>query len=311
VDEQRTYGETTYGSLTFERWPLCEIEEGTYLPISLAALERRITQGVFHVLAEAAERERKDRRKYTSRFGVPFQALVERTLRRGVATGADPAPVHADIEYGSPSARKRSPDVILGYEGNPVFVDAVSGPLQVATLTRGDLTTFKADAKRLVIEKAKQLDERIEEFFAGEMVLQGIDPGAVRRAWPVVVTSHDFPHRDTIIEQVEAWLSEAGVFQNQRIGELAVVSAEELAFCEGHMERGRSFLALLRGWKTGSGPRLPFKNYLIELGNGRAPAGREYEILWAEAIAIVEQRLFGRSRSPDAVLASLESARTS
>jgi len=304
--EEREYGGTTYGSLTFERWPLCEVEDGTYLPISMAAFDRRITQGVFHILAEAAEEKGCDRRKYTSHFGAPFQELVERTLRRGVKAGVSPIPLHADVPYGTRSAGRRSSDVILGYERNPVLVDAVSGPLQVATTTRGDLGTFEADTKRLVISKAEQLGKRISELLNGEVDLAGIDPSTTSRVWPVVVTSHPFPHRETIIEQVQRWLTESADLADERIGELAVVSAEELAFCEGHMEHGHSFLALIRGWKTGSGARLPFKNYLIQLGGGQAPAGHHYERLWAEAMAITEERIFGKTRTPEEILAALD-----
>lgn len=45
--EDEQFGETRYSSLTFERFPLFKATPGVYLPISMNALQRRITQGIF------------------------------------------------------------------------------------------------------------------------------------------------------------------------------------------------------------------------------------------------------------------------
>jgi len=121
--EQAHYGATTYGSLTFERFPLVEAQTGIFLPTSVASLHRRITEGVFHVLAEAAEKERHDRRYHTSKFGNVFEALVEKTVRRGEAALPSHSPITADAPYGGRSNRRDSSDVIVAYERNPVFIE--------------------------------------------------------------------------------------------------------------------------------------------------------------------------------------------
>lgn len=158
VDEAEEYGEMTYGSLTFERFPLIEIETGTFLPLSMHSLQRRISQGVFHLLKQAAEADGYDHRHYSSNFGKVFQRSVEQTLRRGVAFGSDDVPIAADVRYGSRKQPVDSSDVILGYDRHPVFIEVVSGPLQAGTFTQGHLCCFEADTTRLVVEKAKQLD---------------------------------------------------------------------------------------------------------------------------------------------------------
>jgi hypothetical protein len=310
LKEEADYGETSYGSLTFERWPLLAIRDEGYLPISMPALQRRFTQGVFHVLAEAADDAGLDRRYYTSRFGEPFQALVEQSLRRGVSA-TDPAlPIVADVEYGPRGARKRSSDVVLGYPGHPVFVDAVSGPMQAATMTRGDLSTYECDADRLIVEKAVQLDARIAEFLVGEAPFEGIDPTTVAKIHPVVVTSHPFPRRDTIADDIDRRVRAAGALTDPRVGQIAILSAEELAYAEGLMEhRGESFLALIRGWMSSDRGRHSFRNYAIEHAGGRAPVGTTFLKFWAETLAVVQRRLFGREVTVDEVLGELEDRR--
>jgi hypothetical protein len=306
-EEEERYGPTTYGSLTFERFPLLEGVPGVYAPISMQALQRRVTGGVIHLLSEAGVAEGKGRSTYGSMFGLPFQAVVEETLRRGVAASGVEVPIAADVRYGpSRSSKRDSTDVILGYERNPVFVEVVSGPLRAGTLTRGDLEDFSADVKRLVIDKAEQLETSITDFEEGRLVVEGIDPGMATKIWPVIVTSSSFPHRDRINMAVEERLQESGFLQGERVTTLAIVSAEELFFCEGFMHQGKTLLALISGWKS-SPDAAPhsFKNYLIELGEGRAPGSDHFELRFAEAAAEQSKRIFGTEHDPAELLARL------
>jgi hypothetical protein len=300
--EQERYGATTYGSLTFERFPLVEVEPGMYLPTSVSSLQRRITEGVFHILAEAAEAEGHDRRRYTSPFGDVFQRLVEDTVRRGAAIASPTAPIVADVLYGGRRRSRRSSDVIVAEERNPVFIEVVSGPLQAATATRGDLTCFWADLERLVVRKAKQLDRNIRDFLKGDLIIDGVDPAVTSHAWPVILMSHAFPHAETVMEEVHRAVAAQGYLRHPRAGALAIVSAEDLFFCEGHMQQGRSLLSLLRSWKSGSGANLSFKNELVALGGGRAPGSDHFERRFAEATARYMNRLFESGVTADDVL---------
>jgi hypothetical protein len=305
--EEARYGPTTYGALAIERFPLFEGEPGKYCLISPWALARRATEGVFHLLAEAAEAEGKNRSIYTGEFGMPFQRSVEETLRRGNASTGAPVPITGDKLYGpSRSKMRRSSDVILGYDATPMFVEVVSGPLRVGTLTRGDLDDFDADLNRLVIEKARQLDTSIKDFLDGKLAIDGMDPTITRRVWPVIVTSHAFPLRDEICVAITDGLAAAGYLQCERIAPLAILSAEELFFCEGLMEQGENFLTLIAGWKHDpeAAPH-SFKNFLIEHAGGRAPGGDHFEERFAEAAAEQAKRIFGREESVDEVLSRL------
>jgi hypothetical protein len=83
---------------------------------------------------------------------------------------------------------------------------------------------------------------------------------------------------------------------------LAIVSAEDLVFCEGHMQQGRTLLSLLRSWKSGVGANRPFKNELIALGGGRAPASGYFERRFAEASAEYMNKVIGGAVTADRVL---------
>lgn len=307
IDEASRYGESTYSSLTFERFPLVEIEPGLLLPLSMASLRRRVSQGLHHILSDAAIADGLNRTYYSSVFGLAFQESVERTLRRAVEMEGSGATITADVFYGSSSRRRRSSDVILEYERNPVFVEVVSGPLQAGTTTQGDLKCFASDVDRLVVEKTRQLDQSIRDFFDKDLKLPATDPALVAHAWPVLVTSHAFPHMDYILREVDRLIREKGYLQHERVGSLAIVSAEELFFCEGFMEKGTTFLALMRGWKSGPMASTPLKNYLITLGNGHAPGSQHFVHRFAEANVDYMSRMLGQQQSVESVLANMKS----
>ena len=274
-------------------------------------MQRRVSEGVFHLLRDAATSKGRDLRRFSSRFGRVFQESVEQTLRRGVAFGSDEVPIVADVNYGTAAEPRDSTDVILAYERNPVFVEVVSGPLLAATITRGELASFNKNTDKLVVEKARQLDESIAAFFTDDLVLPGVDPAIVSQVWPVIVTSHPFPHRELITRTVEARVRDAGYLCGERVAGLAIISAEELFFCEGFMQQGATFLALIRGWKWGPHPDLSFKNHLIELGNGRAPISEYCERCFAEFNVHNMNQVFGQEEDPDTALQKMRSGRPS
>lgn len=302
--EDGRYGKTTYSSLTFARFPLFEGEPGQYVPISMPALQRRFNEGIIHILSEAAEDEGLKRTAYSSKFGLPFQELVERTFRRGVKASGKEVPIAADVLYGSSSSSsRRSSDVILGFERNPVFVEVVSGPLRAGTLTRGDLADFAEDLQRLVVGKAEQLDRSIRDFREGKLILEGIESIQTGKIWPVIVTSHAFPLREEISLAIDEALREAGHLQHPKVAPLSILSAEELFFCEGFMQQGETFLSLISGWKHSPGGAHSFKNYLIERANGRAPGSDHFERRFAEALIEQGQLLFESEKTVEELLA--------
>ena len=68
------------------------------------------------------------------------------------------------------------------------------------------------------------------------------------------------------------------------------------------MEQGKSFLALIRGWKSGSRSNLPLKNYLIELGGGRAPWSKHLELRFGQTNAENMRRMLGKEVSAESIL---------
>jgi hypothetical protein len=146
---------------------------------------------------------------------------------------------------------------------------------------------------------------------ASSSAVSAVDPATVAHVWPVIVTSHPFPHRECIIAAVEKQVRKAGHLQGERIGGLAIVSAEELFFCEGFMQQGRTFLSLIRGWKSGPHPDLSFRNHLIEEGRGRAPSSEHLERRFAEFNVENMNRVLGREEDLETALEKMRAGDSS
>jgi hypothetical protein len=164
---------------------------------------------------------------------------------------------------------------VLRYSRRIVAVEIVSGPMQARTLTHGDLVAFEADLIKLIDKKAKQLTKRIAEILAGDVVEIGLDAIDVETVWPVIITATSFPMRPEIGRAIRARLKGKGFLQGGKFRTVSIITAEELAACEGAMAEGISFVRLLAEWKqharTGDHA---FKNFLVfrERDQRRPPA---------------------------------------
>ena len=297
--EDRKFGKTTFGALAYERTPLLVGPHGRVYLISLESLERRVTEGILHVLAEGAEGEGGKREDYTSPFGKAFQQWTAACFERVNGGFKDPPELFVDVSYGPKRQPKDTPDVVLRYPRTIVAAEIVSGPMQARTVTHGDLSAFQADLVKLVDKKAEQLTKRIAEILAGEAAEIGLDADEVGSVWPVIITATSFPVRPEIGPVIRARLKDKGFLQDRKIRPVAIITAEEIAASEGSMAEGTSFVELLAEWKrnarTGDHP---FKNFLIfrERDQRRLPA-KHHRDTYAEA----SQDLVGLVLDPQAV----------
>jgi hypothetical protein len=306
--EERAYGRTTYGCHSFAETPLLEVGQGRYAPINLAIFERRVTEGIFFVLADGAQDEGLPREQFTGPYGAVFEEHVRRTFKRVAGPQGGVVRVHGDFEYGPRKERMRSSDVILDYGEELVFVECVAGQLRVATRTRGDLTSLRQDLRKLVLGKAKQLDRCIRHFRTGRLQPPDFKGPRDARIWPIVVVSMSFPLIPPVADEIAIRLRQNALLRGSGVGPLCVITAEELASAEGLVERGASFLDLIRGWQGDRvARRHAFKNYLasdVAGGAGIPPASHQAEV-FEEAMSEMVTRLFDR----DAAVAALRRAR--
>jgi hypothetical protein len=107
--EDEKWGKAKFGSLAIEKTPLLTGPEGRCYPISMGALERRVTHGILHVLAEGSMDEGHDREHFTSPFGEAFQNWAEACVRRSLPAARSPRPCSQTCPTGRSARRVQPP----------------------------------------------------------------------------------------------------------------------------------------------------------------------------------------------------------
>lgn len=292
--EQEELGETNYQSLVIEKTPILEGLDGQIYVINFAALERRATHGIFHILAEDAEAEGLDRETFTAPFGAAFQRWAEESVHRMEGKREEPT-IFADVPYGPKQKRRDTPDVVLRYERQIVAVEGVAGALQIKTSTHGDLTTFDQDLEKLVFKKASQLTKRIADIKDGETAGIGLTAEGVTRFWPVIVTAAPFPVRSEIMKKIRRELKDRELLLGKDVGPISIISAEDLAGLEAYVETSEdSILKVISGWKSHrrTGDHY-LKNYLWQQQQGTTRPPAHHAEMFDAATSEMLKFLFG------------------
>src|SRR4029077_5926353 len=247
AEEERVYGSTMYRSQTFESRPLLSFPDGRLIPLALDAVQRRATEGMFFELADGAAKEGHRREHFTGPFGKVFEEVVQRSFERMFPPLGAPR-VHRPIEYRRNRDTVESSDAVLDLAPDIGFVEVVARRPRVATLTRGDFTTFTEDLESGVLRKARQLDLNIKDFRNGSLRFDGVAGDTAEVTWPILVMVEGFPTMPPIPGLIEQKLAERGELRG--MPSLAILSAEDLALLEALLLNGFSALDLLRAWRA-------------------------------------------------------------
>jgi hypothetical protein len=176
----------------------------------------------------------------------------------------------------------------------------VAGPLQITTLTHGDLESFERDLDKLVLKKARQLTKRIADIETGATAEVGLDAEGVSRFWPVIVMAAPFPMWPIIMRTIRQRLKTDELLQGRRIGPVSIISAEELAAIEGELiATTTSLVELISEWKSraATGDH-SVKNYLVERAAQRGeghPAAEHHRSMFDLASREMIAQLFHRT----------------
>lgn len=292
--EEQELGRTTSQSLAIEKKPIVEGPDGLLYVVNFSALERRATHGIFHILAEEAEAEGLDRETFTAPFGAAFQQWAEESVNR-MEGGREEPKIFADVRYGPKRKRRDTPDVVLRYERQIIAIEVVAGALQIKTTSHGDLATFEQDLEKLVYKKARQLTRRIVDITDGVTAEIGLTSEQVTRIWPVIVTAAPFPIRAEIMKKIRRGLKDRNLLQGKHIGVVSIISAEDLAGLEAHVEAtGESVLDVIVAWKAHrrTGDHY-LKNFLVQRGNTTKAASHHIGMFDAASTDMIKF-LFGR-----------------
>jgi hypothetical protein len=168
-----------------------------------------------------------------------------------------------DFPYQSRDGERRTSDVILCYPRTAVFIEATAGRLRFErSVLEGDLSAFDADLERLVLGKARQVHERIQDFRAGLFDLDGQPAAAFPRIIPIIVTPESLPEGSIFWNHLRGLLRQSGSLTADEIDDLQLIDVEELELLEPVLG-AHDFVSILDQRRQQQARDASFKNFLL------------------------------------------------
>jgi hypothetical protein len=144
---------------------------------------------------------------------------------------------------------------------------------------------------QIIVDKAKQLTQRIRDFRAGLYDLGGTTGRDVDRIYPVIVTIQSIPESTVIWGRIRERLASQRLLTDPGLEPLQLIDVEELEILEAILPQGVSLLDILQARAADPERRnISLKNFLI----ARYPRENANEFQRREYQAIGEhaKRLF-------------------
>lgn len=236
----------TYDVVPFMDRPLYRIRNDVAVPANLPFLAYRLSIGVYWILFDSMSST--DRRRWSAFYGHLVEAYVRETIPRALPPRADVHQrVFPEFTYRIGRQEYKTTDVVGLYPGAAIFFEVTATRFRMeGTLLVDDPVAVEADLERIVIGKARQLDERIRHFGDGHYSFgqtRAADLGAIM---PIVVTSEPVPMWTTTIRTIRTALAREGLLQQPGIEPLRVIGVDELEMLEALAQDGIEVIDVLR-----------------------------------------------------------------
>lgn len=272
----------------FLQRPFMRIPDGPLVLLSPRALEGWLTDGVYYRLLDfAAEKGRRD--DFTTFAGWLFEAYVLELF--GLALGErEPGAgrVHGEQEY---SGKQLTSDVALDFGEDVVLFEVVSVRLPLGVRAEADEEELNKYIKRSITDKLNQLDHVVTDVSDGRARIPDVDPGNIKRIWPVLVTMGEMLESEALWALLNREVEKRELFHQPISKPVALMGVEDVEAMLGLVAAGDGVVELLS--EKGSGPHreLSWARWLKDTREGdppRLPAlVQRWEALSAESVRIL------------------------
>lgn len=236
----------TYDVVPFMDRPLYRIRHDVAVPANLPFLAYRLSIGAYWTLFDSMSSG--DRRRWSAFYGHLVEAYVRETIRGALPPRADvPERVFPEFHYRIGRQEYKTTDVVGHYPHEAIFFEVTATRFRMeGTLLVDNPEAVEADLERIVVAKARQLDERIRHFCEGHYTFGTITAADVRAIIPVVVTSEPIPMWTTTNRTIRSALAREGLLQQPGVEPLRVVGVDELEMLEALAQIGIEVIDVLR-----------------------------------------------------------------
>lgn len=252
-----------FNNVPFDSRPFLRLEDGSLLLWSPRALINWASEGFFHRLHACGKTHRRDKH-----FRGFHAWLVERycldLVRDALPTSRLPGSgvVSGDKAYRTRQGGRRSPDISIDCGTDLILLEITSGRLTADARSLGTADAVDGDLGRLIVGKATQLSDRIDDLLAGRFEVDRVDLAHVERIWPVVVTASGLFMTEPLWNELVRRIG--GALRQPRVGPLAVMDVYDLEVLAGLIEQGHSVRTLLEAKTDGPYRALDWSRMLFD-----------------------------------------------
>lgn len=232
--------------------PLVQIDDDQLICSNLSFLLSKITLGIFWTLFDYVKLKGEDPESISRFFGILFERYVQMVFERirGVSASCGTInTVHLPQKYkGRQGTEEESTDIILEYPEVLIFIEIVSSRLKLKdTVISGDIDSFWDDLDKMVIDKAKQLERKIQDYKNDLFEVGGrkYSQSKIKGFYAIIIGLEGFPYWTAVREELDVKLAADDLLQPKNsIKGWDFIDVEELEYLEPILEE-QSMLNLL------------------------------------------------------------------
>jgi hypothetical protein len=259
-------------------------------------LVERVTRGLYWLVHDHEKNTygENPRRAWTQVWSEMIETRAEDQLRQiapWLIGGGRAFFTEEDLRAAFPGSKNC--DAGIDFGGDVVLAEVVSGTVKVPTRELADVSSFRMDAERIVIGKARQLYETAANLLRRPQPDASPLLAPAGRIFPVVVIGGQFPVNPLTIRYISEQLAAEGSVPDGTVQPLAVLDLEELEGCHALWQRkGQSLPQVLSAWRDSPYRDAAFRNYLAyEIGGQELGRPDDVRDALAKSFTIIQQRL--------------------
>jgi len=248
----QTKREIAYDFLDFLSHPFIELNNGGIIPVSFYYAVERFTAGIYWIILDHLSQtgQETEKQKFMRYNGFLFEQLVADIAKELFNRIPDDAKsFYADEIYIRDGTEVKTSDVMLVTKNDIVLLEATAARISAKrTIVDGQEEAFFDDCEKIIFKKAKELDRCIKDLRNGKVTISGKTIDGNKHIYPLIVVIEGFPQFPVINEFLNRELQEMGVFNDERIAQLGILSADELTTVARF--RDIDILDLIKDWQS-------------------------------------------------------------
>jgi hypothetical protein len=259
-------------------------------------LVERVTRGLYWLVhdREKSAHGEKSRLQWTQVWGEMIETRAEDELRQlspRLIGGGRAFFTEEELRAAFPGTKNC--DAGIDFGGDVVLAEIVSGTVKVPTRELADVSSFRQDAEKIVIGKARQLYETAANLRRRPQPDGSPLSVPPVRIFPVVVVGGQFPVNPLTVRYINEQLAAEGHLSDGTLQPLTVLDLEELEGCHALWQRRSQPLPqILDAWRNSPYRDAAFRNYLsYEIGGQELGRPDDIQQALARSFTTIQQLL--------------------